>query len=757
MRNRWKSMLSVMFILLLYIISLFNGFSLVTMTVSAKEISYAYKGGAIEKLSSYNFKDDTKSMTYKLNEYLDSIYKEMTKIDGSTNSIVKHMPLVEINNHTCIQMPISVKVIKKGESTATGLFKNLDKIEKLQAGDKIVIKFINATTPSTYTIQSSTDLELIKKGIREFIIRARQRILRGLISQSIVIMSSSTNQVGRLSDIMEKGEDGTYSFTANFKANMNFAPVYILHPITGKIESVNSFIDDCNTLLYTGFYKEDSKIKKDNTNNYFTIDSEVKEEIKDKTDKTISGIRLHEDYKKMLEDPTNYLKNYNSIDSTDGAFDVATFPCQDSIIDNKSKETKVRPNYFMSYVYPLAVPDNYTQSGSNSQIYRMQNFPKDTPKYLCIDNIAINAKTSMVYSYDGLLYTTIGDFSDFGFQRDDIFIHSSIKTDCSLEEYGKAKTDEEKDKLRTGVAVCSKLYEGVWDTSSESANSSDAGLIVTSINEAGGLYLTGRKVVLSAKYTTDMPFSIFTSPTLQLDENGHLSKTCAKYFAFAHDVVSAKQRNQHKKTLDMSIRFQAYFLNIPPTDGEQGIYGICLVRNNFYATDTSLVNWLSSDAAKGISYVKADELIKLLTSSSTAENNILSYEDFNKMEAIREKLEHFHDNDIYSFVHKAIIILGFLIVFYGAILLLAFFFDLYDTGFNINLLSKLTFGKLKACSTADYEYVGQLTDHVYVTWKRMLIRVIACFLVGLLLVEYETLITYIIFIYQYFMDLANIK
>ena len=734
-------------------------FCFLSTQASAVSENFSYTTGAMDKLSSLYFENDTQNMTTKLYTYLDTVYKEMTRTDYTTGSIIKHIPTIELNNKTCIEMPITLKIIETDGSTR-GFFNNLNNLSKLKAGEKIRIKLVNSTKASVYEVKGNGDIDKLKKGMLDFIIRVRQVMLEGLLSQSIVIMGSSTNSVGRLSEIMEKGEDNTYDFTAKFKANMLFTPNYILHPITGKVESVNSFIEDCETLLYTGFYNDNNTIKKSTENKYFNILSVSKDEVVDREEKTIAGLVLHADYVTLLENPKEYLQNYNAIDSSTNAFDFTTFPCQHSRVCNNGDEIKVVPNYFMSYIYPLAVPDNYTQSGGNSQIYRMQNFPNDTPKYLCIDDIAINVKTSMVYSYDGLIYTTIGDFSDFGFQRENIYIHMSLKSDCSFEQYSQVTSEEAKAKLCTGVAVCGNLYEGVWDTTELGDDTVEkpklGDLVITEINKEGGLYLTGRKVIMGIRYTSDMPFNILTSNTLQFDENGRMSKTCAKFFAFAHDVVSAKERNQHKRTLDTSIRFQAYFLNIPPTNGEQGVYGICLVRNNYYATDTSLVNWLSSDAAKGIPYVKAEELLKLLTSSSTAENNILSYEDFTKMEAIREKLEHYHDNDIYSFVHKVIIILGFLIVFYGAILLLAFFFDLYDIGFNINLLGKLTFGKLKACSMSDYEYVANSTDYVYVTWKKILLRVFACFFIGLFLVEYETLITYIIFIYQYFMDLAGI-
>lgn len=760
MKNRLKNMLSAIFILLVYIVSVCIDFSPFTMVANAVEERYDYSGKSMGRLTDIYFDNDTKSMASKLSSFLDIIYKEMTHTDYTDGSIIKHMPTVSINNKLCIEVPLSVKIIKPDGSVLDG-FSDFSALFDLSIGDTIRINMINSSNrPSTYTINTVDSVDRLRSGIADFIIRVRQEMMKGLISQSIVVMRSSTKTVGRLSDIMEKDEETqAYDFTAKFKAYMQFTPMYILHPIVGKIENVNSFLSDCDGLRYTGFYKgSDDKIYKSKQVSFFSTEIERKDEVKDKLEADIMGVPIHSDYKILLDKPLEYLKNYNAIDSKTTAFDFSTFPCQYSRLCYDNETVKVAPNYFMSYIYPLAIPDNYTKSGGNAQIYRMQNYSSDAAKYLCIENIAINVKTSTVYSYDGSIYTKIGDFAEFDLQRDDIYIHTSLKPNCTYEQFDSLKSEEDKDSLRIGVAVCGKLYEGVWDTT-ENENvqkTTETGLVITEVNKEGGLYLTGRKVVIGANYPTEMPFNILTSSTLQLDENGSMFKTCAKFYAFAHDVTSAKYRDQHKKTLDSSIRFQAYFLNIPPTNGEKGLYGICLVRNNFYATDTSLVNWLTSDAAKGISYVKADDLLKLLTSSSTAENNILSYDDFNKMEAIREKLEHYHDNDIYSFVHQAIIIIGFLVVFYGALLLLAFFFDLFDIGTNINLLGKLSFGKLKACSISDYEYVAQSTDYVYVTWKKILIRVIACFFVGLLLVEYETLMTYIIFIYQYFMDLAGI-
>ena len=698
------------------------------------EVKNKYEGIAVDKLlkkgDQIYFKNDHISMYDRLNTFSDTAGLTCTKESLFTNQdetkkgYFECSFLIKINNSEII--------------------KDIEDISKLKLNSTLYVSSLENGSIKTYELEPeklNAHFNDIKDILKGFILKMHQISLKCLLQQSLVSFKSGLSTINRLSDIMEKKEGETsYSFKENIK--LNLLPDYLFHPLLGKIKggSILTFINDCDNLKYI----QDIKTIEDKGKIYYEINP---------------------DYLPLLEENSRqaFLEGYNVISSTNVKNSFGSLPCSFVFRTfNADKNAEIIPKYCISYLYELAIPDNYVQSSQNKNIYVMENYNSGYQKYLCLNGIVIDVKTNNVYGYnENSEYGYLGSFADFGIDRQYVYLHTSLSSDVSFNDL-KNLDDKEKKQNKISVAVYTKLYEAVWDTSIASDITAEKlkNKVITRINEKGGLYLTGRQVLFDMYYASKMPFDTVINDTIQLAEGGVNKNTYAKYFAFGpyeNGEVNATKKECHYRTTADSFRFQAAFVNIKDANGATEFSGICLIRNNYYATEPSLISWLSSAAASGLPYVNAEELLNLLVANSTANDDKLTYEQFGKLAVIKEKLAHLHDNEIYSVVRIGIIVAGFIFVFYGALLLIAFWFDVLNPTNEINLLSKISFGRLRACIPDDYAYLSASTEYKYITWKQMLVRVLACFFVGLILINYEFVLSGIIYIYMTIKEIAGLE
>lgn len=726
--------LGLVFILILTNIVSFDFLGLMAKATSNEIVEEENKYKDIKFLAilgskDYNnlkFYNDTMTMGERILDAIEKAYLDFTRsnlFDGSAD-----------NDLLC---PYVIKNDKK-------ILKEIKDIDNLKKNGTLTVVFSNSGSEKTYTFDLGTlagdnDLEKLKKTLKSLVLGMHWASFLGLVDQSLLSLKSGFDSPNRLSDIMEMKEgESVYSFKKNVK--LDLFPDGLYHPLLGKLRGndISKFFDNC----YDSKYVQKLNIIEKEGRLYYEVSPE---------------------YAPLLEEESRkeYLEGYDVVDESVVKNSIGFLPCTKTIREFKDTY-ECKPKYCVSYLYELAIPDNYVKSSGNKNLYVMEYYHLGYQKYLCLNGIVIDVKTNNVYGYnENAEYGHLGSFADFGIDRKYVYLHTSLSSNVSLNDI-KTLVDEDKVQNKTSVAVYTKLYEAIWDTSVASDITAEElkNKVITRINEKGGLYLTGRQVLFDMYYASKMPFETVINNTIQLTEGGIEKSTYAKYFAFGpyeNGEVNATKKECHYRTTADSFRFQAAFVNIKDANGATEFSGICLIRNNYYATEPSLISWLSSAVASGLPYVNAEELMNLLVANSTANDDKLTYEQFGKLEVIKEKLAHLHDNEVYSIVRIVIIIAGFIFVFYGALLLIAFWFDVLNPTNEINLLSKISFGRLRACIPDDYAYLSASTEYKYITWKQMLVRVLACFFVGLILINYEFVLSGIIYIYMTIKEIAGLE
>ena len=753
-------------ILLCFCLAFVYGFSIMDVKVKAETTSLVYKEGAINSLGiKYHWvNQSSRNVAEVLNEALFVAQQYCTH-----DFTVYESEILSQGNSLYWKVPVYIKCVKANDSKVFYVFPGLNTFSfsgMAPNSDIIVVIGDNeykwVTTPST-----SADSNRI---FSEFLVELQRVYIKGFLAQSVCVMNSYVKNPSNLSTIMERdGETGPWLFKNNV-TNLDFTVSELLHPLLGYVQNPNNFMTDIEGDTFLNTEIKDGKVYLKENEKSLTFKPKT---IKDSSKRDTLYLELNAQWVGMFNDMEAFLGIY---DKADDIFEKMGTSFNYTA-DNKEGFTRgadgsiasvdIKPQYCMSYMYPLAIPDYYTKSGSSSNIYKMKSF-EDSPQYTYVSNLYINVKRSMVYvKNEAGALEKAGSFADFKMQREDIYLHNTIRKEMRRGNSEAEDSQIEDSSLRLGVAVYTKLYEAVIDTRGKTDDPDPNKLLetpVTSINQEGGIYLTGRYVKIGAKYGTNMPFDLTNVNTLQFEEPNTktLSTTCAKFFAFGpynDDVynVDASTGKCHFKTTAMNFRFQTAFLNVEDSDSGEHIVGLCLIRNNYYANDANLLQWLSSDGAKGVGWVKADELSSLLSSSSTGTDRVMTYEDYTKMQAIKDKLAHWNDNAIYSWTRRSCVVVGFLIVFYGAILLLCFFFDLFNISNDMRLLGMVSFNKLRACPREDYEYLKSDTTYKYVDIPHILIRVAVCFLIGLLLVNFEVILQVIIGIFFSVEELTGIK
>ena len=570
----------------------------------------------MQKATSINFINDGDTMTKRLYQSLNvaGIQCTVSNLESVTRKIDDKVYFESPTYISIIQDRTSSRVV----TTVTDI-KQIDGISKSEIIRLTVIQN-GSSSEWEYKYKNDSEWNIVKEAIKGFFVKLQQVVLKCLMEQSVVVLLSSVKNISCLADIMIKSEeDGYYSFNPAIKNILTLVPDYLLHPLLGKISggTALTFLTDCDDSKYLTDIT--NRLKTSNKKLYFEIHSEYVQILGDNYKRYFEGYDILD---KEIRDDLNLSYKFK--------FELAVKASK------QAQDIWIEPDYLMSYLYPLAIPDNFVVSGGNKNICVMENYNK-TPKYLCLDGIGVNVRTNGVYGYnENGEYMRLGDFAKFNIDRNYIYLHNSIEPNMSIDEFNK-KSEESQEQYKRGIAVCTKVYEAIWDTTKDSGLETDDLRLktITQINNSGGIYPTGRQVLFNRYYISDMPFDNIVKNTIQLSEVSINKSTYAKFFAFSSledKVVNASKKEFHFRANADSFRFQAALVHIEDVNGNTEFSGICLIRNNYYANDASLINWITSAKAKGISYVNADALFELLNSSITAKDNKLTYEQFGKLE-----------------------------------------------------------------------------------------------------------------------------
>lgn len=193
--------------------------------------------------------------------------------------------------------------------------------------------------------------------------------------------------------------------------------------------------------------------------------------------------------------------------------------------------------------------------------------------------------------------------------------------------------------------------------------------------------------------------------------------------------------------------------NISLNQDETEKMGFIIYRNNKYVNDADLLTWLRSNEAHSIAYVNADTLISKITGDFTGELEPISHETWEKMKEMRSYIEWKKNNAIISALNVGCIVISVLLISYSVLMCLAYWIDIFNTFSQFSLLNIMTFGYLYSVESRDeipYSQTGVSNTH-YVTFKDVLLRAFFMLALGLLLMELDKIVYFIIVVYQYIM------
>lgn len=184
-------------------------------------------------------------------------------------------------------------------------------------------------------------------------------------------------------------------------------------------------------------------------------------------------------------------------------------------------------------------------------------------------------------------------------------------------------------------------------------------------------------------------------------------------------------------------------------------YGIIMIRNNSYINDPSLLTWLRTDTARGKSYVKAEELLALITGDFTQKIDKLSYSDWKKMQNIKSELTHNKDMWLVRAFNVMSILMGIFLIIFAILICLAYWIDIFNTFTDFSILQFISFGKMYPVATEDTAiYLRESKGNTqFVKFRHVLLRAFIFCALGVVFMNVNTVVSFIVYLYSYIMGL----
>jgi hypothetical protein len=191
------------------------------------------------------------------------------------------------------------------------------------------------------------------------------------------------------------------------------------------------------------------------------------------------------------------------------------------------------------------------------------------------------------------------------------------------------------------------------------------------------------------------------------------------------------------------------------TNTEEGKYAFYIVRNNMYygIEGNDLVDWLSTDLARSMTYVDADALLAKIKGDFTNKLGKITYEEYMRMQEIRRELQYDKDMWLVRTFNVASLVMGSFLIVFAILLMLFYWFDQFNAFTSFSLVQFVSMGNLYPVWDKDIvPYVPMNSDKVkFVTFKDILIIAFILVVMGILFVNVGTIVEFIINVYNYIM------
>lgn len=333
---------------------------------------------------------------------------------------------------------------------------------------------------------------------------------------------------------------------------------------------------------------------------------------------------------------------------------------------------------------------------------------------------------NFVYGKDGDSYKRLGDYATFGIDDKSLVLSSTtVNSKGVFDPKGR----------KVGAVVPLWFKEAIVNTAGDNGDTLDMSKV----------YFTGRSVKFSNDYSGKITLDATNTDLLAVD-----SKTTGKsgiplrYFAFQQGQPVSKVETHHSlDTYPNNLVISTSFVDT------QDIKGFVIYRNNFYANDKDLLNWLDTNEAKAMTDVKAEELKDLITGDIEVQPSNLSFADWTRLKEIKGDLDKTLSSRLMSVTRVVTMIFGVLLIFYSILLVIAYWLDIFNVLLEFSFLNLLTFKRLYPISNEeDLDYVTYSNGEVkYVTFWKVLIIMIIGISIGIVFVFTQPIIEFLVWVY----------
>lgn len=342
---------------------------------------------------------------------------------------------------------------------------------------------------------------------------------------------------------------------------------------------------------------------------------------------------------------------------------------------------------------------------------------KDVNGYGVISDIKLLISHNFVYGKDdsGKL-KQIGDFSDYGLDKSGLALY-----------YTEIETGK-----KVGAIIPLYFKEAVMDT----------------VENKGKVYLTGRTIKMHNDFHLGMQLNTMSRELLTADTV--LGSTPVKMGDFAFNpTADVKEADNH---YEIETSPQTFMIGIDFKNEPSGLKGLVIYRNNAFLNNSDLLAWLKTNEAKTMRDVEAELLYEKIMGIFSMDNKPMPYDDYKRLQNIKRTLELNSSSRLLSTIRIISMVFGYGIIIYSFLLILAYWFDIFNTITEFSIMQKMTFGGLYPISSKeslDYIQGSQKGDIRYVTIKNVMIISFIGGLIGAIFVLNRPIMELLFNIYWY--------
>lgn len=311
-----------------------------------------------------------------------------------------------------------------------------------------------------------------------------------------------------------------------------------------------------------------------------------------------------------------------------------------------------------------------------------------------------------------------------------------------------------------GVVVVLKYSEAVVDTTGTGVVEGDAE------GFSKRVYYTGRNIIFGNNYSSNMVIDEINKEVLgYTTRRTGITGIKGINFTFPSEGKTTEEyitrRESHKdmkgsEGFTYLMTFVGNGVTEEETEEGKGLrYGFLIFRNNQYVNDSELLSWLNTKEAMGMSYVRAEELRKLITGEFGVAD--ITFTEWLEMQRIRGELQAKEESIPYNIINVALILLGSISMLLGITLPIMGVWDVVSSPMlNVSLIERLSKGRLYPIMTkGDEDLVGLGGGIRCVTIFELCLMGIGFIFLGYCFMKTTDIVTFIINIFNYYMTMLG--